>query len=118
MKSKFLVLPLAAGLMGTVALAPTFAATTNSVVAGDTYVSSTARSANYGTATELRVDGRTAQRKDAFLKVAVPGVPTGEEVDGIQLRLRPSSSASLGVKVYRTGSSWEEGTLTWNTMPN
>lgn len=107
------------GLGGLVAASPPAGArTTNVTASADTYVSSAAPSATHGNARRLRIDGRAGARKIALIKLVVPAAPAGQQVESVQLRLRPTRTSAAGVVVYRTSSSWREGPLTWRTAPS
>jgi hypothetical protein len=116
-KRSLIALALTTGLGGLVAVSSAVAADSDISPSADTYVNNGARKTNYGDATRLLLDGRSASRKHGLVKVAIPAVPTGQPLKSVHLHLHPTVSSSQGVVAYRTGSSWSERTVTWRTMP-
>jgi len=110
-------LAMALGFTGLALLTPAQAATSNAAAAADAHVNSRSVATNYADSTALKVDGTTGRIKHAFLKFTVPTVPAGQTLNGVGLRLTPSTTSTRGVTVYRTGNSWAEGTLKWQNMP-
>lgn len=113
---KSLLLPLIAtvGLTGLAVATPADAATSTVYADADAYVATASTSANYGSATRLVVDARTASTRYVFAQFRIP---TGAENETAELSLRPTVSSSVGVNVYATSGSWTENTLTWANMP-
>ena len=111
-------LVLVTGLTGlAIATPPAQAATGDSVATADAHVNAARSGANYGGSRTLVVDGSAGATKHAFLKVTVPDVPAGGDLDSVTLRLRPTDSAAAGVTVYRTGTGWSEKTIDWSSKP-
>lgn len=118
MKRTASALVFATGLTGlAIATAPAQAASTDAVATIDAHVNAAKTGTNYGTSSTLTVDGRTSTTKQAYLKFTVPDVASGEALDSVVLRLRPTVSSSRGVTVFRTGGSWAEDKITWSTKP-
>jgi hypothetical protein len=82
----------------------------------DTYVSSSATGANYGSATVLNTD--TVPMQVAYLKFDV-SLPTHATITGAKLHLNTTTPQSQsGVFVYAvTPSSWSESSLTYSNQP-
>ncbi|MFP2905427.1 DNRLRE domain-containing protein [Pyxidicoccus sp. 3LFB2] len=68
---------------------------------------------NFGTAAHLYVDQQPDE--ESFLRFQVSGV-TGT-VSRAVLRIYAENGSTGGPALYRTGASWAEWTLTWNTRP-
>ncbi|WP_129337563.1 S8 family serine peptidase [Cellulomonas endophytica] len=60
-----------------------------------------------------QVSGRTS-RVTSYLRFTVPSLAAGEQVLSSRLGLTVTDGTSDGPKVWRTGTSWTEGTLSWN----
>jgi hypothetical protein len=69
---------------------------------------------NYGTDTVLKVDG--SPQYESFLRFDVSGL-TGP-VRRARLRLYATDATINGPAVYTTGSSWQEGSVTFQTRPS
>lgn len=82
----------------------------------DGWVDSANASSNYGSDTILSVDGSPLTA--TYLKFNVDGY-AGRTVQSATLRLRASTSGSVGPQAVRTVSDvmWSESALTWQTRP-
>ena len=85
------------------------------VAEADARVAEATRSTNYGTTTQLRVDGGTDPDEESYLRFTVSGV-TGT-IDSVKLRLRASSGTSDGPAVFASTNNWTETAITWATRP-
>ncbi len=82
--------------------------------AADAYVSSSSPTTNFGTSTELRVDGSPELR--SYLRFDVTGL-TGV-VTGVTLRVHAASSHSEGFVVRQvSNTTWDESTITYSNAP-
>jgi parallel beta-helix repeat protein len=81
----------------------------------DSYVSETNANSNYGTNTQLWMDGDTGANYEAYLKFAVSG--TTGTIQSAILRVYSTSSTVDGPTVYATTNNWIETGITWNTQP-
>ena len=106
------------GLAGLAVMSPAQAAAVDTPASADAHVDARRTSTNFGTASTLKVDGRTGQTKHAFLKFTLPDVPSGQDIDSVTLRLRPLTTSARGVSVYSTGNGWTEKDLKWATKPS
>jgi hypothetical protein len=68
---------------------------------------------NYGTATELLATKSPERR--GYLRFDIPSVDAG--IQSAVLSFYVPSAATGGADVFLTGSSWSEGTLTFNNAP-
>jgi hypothetical protein len=57
-----------------------------------------------------------AKERASLLKFDLSGLPGGT-VDRAVLRVYVLDPSNVGGTIYRTGSSWSEASLTWNTRP-
>ena len=80
----------------------------------DAHVKVAKKKANYGAKANLVVDGRRANRSIALMRVTIPADATA---GSFQLLLRPTTSLSRGVRVYRAGNNWREPDVTWKKRP-
>jgi len=81
----------------------------------DAYVSSSAPSTNYGTATTLTARGSSPVRR-SYLRFNVTGL--GLPASRAVLRLTPTRSSSTSFRVRRASStSWGETTITYSNAP-
>jgi hypothetical protein len=96
----------------TVEVTPVDAETTLTASA-DAYVAANSAITNYGTATDLRVDGSPTTR--AFVSFDVPTLPG--PVRSATLRLSSLSSHGAGVVVHPVLGSWSEATITSANAP-
>ncbi len=80
----------------------------------DAYVNSAKPSANYGTATTLRVG--TSPERRAFLRFSLTGI--ADPVTKATLRVNVKRSSRFGLSVWRVSDpSWGEKALTWSSAP-
>ncbi len=80
----------------------------------DAYVDSSAPSTNYGTSTQLRVDGSPILR--SYLRFNVSGV-SGTVSQAI-LRLYANGALNSGISVHRVAdNTWSETTVNYNNAP-
>ena len=79
----------------------------------DSYVNSSAASANYGTSVELRVDGSPTVH--SYLRFDLHAVGGG--ISKATLQIYANSSSSVGFDVHKTGDAWTEAGLTNSTAP-
>jgi hypothetical protein len=82
----------------------------------DAYVSSTAATTNYGTASKLAVDNSPVE--NAYLKFDLSAL-AGKTIVSAKLQLRATTSGSLGMQNIRmvTEDGWTESGLTYSTRP-
>jgi hypothetical protein len=111
---------LLAGLGATVPAAPAAAATTVTVAASDdTYVSSRTPDRNFGTATALYASRTPGDKRTAYLKFTVRGIPAG--ATGIQATLtlsRDGAAQPPATQLYAVSDrAWTEGRITHRTAP-
>jgi len=83
--------------------------------AADTYVQSDQPTSNFGASAQLVTDSSPV--RNMYLKFAVSGVGTRTVVNA-KLRIYCVDSSGLGGAFYRVAdSTWNEGTVNWNTAP-
>ncbi len=93
---------------------PALAVTSTISPVADAYVNSSSPSTNYGSATQLRVDGSPAVR--SYLRFAVSGL-TGT-VSQATLRIYANSSLNTGITAHRVAdNTWGEGTINYGNAP-
>ncbi|MDQ3937274.1 MAG: DNRLRE domain-containing protein, partial [Chloroflexota bacterium] len=80
----------------------------------DTWANSSKPSVNYKSASWLKVDGQP--RREAFVKFDLSAW-RGHAYQGMHLELQLGDGGGAGVTVYRVGTGWKEGALTWNKRP-
>ena len=99
----------------TATASPTPTGTSSPTVAAtaDTYASSASAGSNFGTDSNLRIDGSPLVR--SYLQFNLTGL--SGTISSAHLRLYADSSSGLGYEVDRTGSGWTETGLTWNSRP-
>lgn len=101
-----------------VTIDPSYVVSTES--ADDTYIDSDAPDTAQGNKTMLSVKSNRV----SFIKTPVPSVPSNRELHWAALTLfyyYPSgvASSSVGITAHRvTAGSWNESTLTWNSISN
>jgi len=104
---------------GNVSAAPvTPAATTTFTATADTYVQDTTPTTNYGTGTQLLVDGSPVDR--TFLKFTTTGLvdPVTSAVLRIHTDDVQSASSPAGGTLQAVGdTTWSETAMTWNNQP-
>jgi calcineurin-like phosphoesterase family protein len=81
----------------------------------DTYVQLDTPTTNYGSSTQFVVDNSPI--RNTFMKFNVSGVGT-RTVLSAKLRLYCVDASSVGGLLYRVAdTTWDEGTVNWNTAP-
>jgi fibronectin type 3 domain-containing protein len=73
-----------------------------------------------GGATSLKVDqeatdGNLNSRATSYLRFTVPALATGESITAANLSLQVTNATTNGPAIWRTGTTWSESTLTYNT---
>src|SRR3954469_1866584 len=97
-----------------IAATPAHAATTTFAPVADSYVSSSAPSANNGTSTSLRADASPATR--SYLRFSVSGL--SGTVTKATLRIYNRTALDDGYAAYAVASdSWSESTINWGNAP-
>ena len=86
----------------------------------DTMVSQGSPTTTHGAATTLNVDsevttGNASTRASAYLRFTIPTLAAGETITGAALSLDVTNATTNGPAVWRTGTTWSESTMTWNT---
>jgi N-acetylneuraminic acid mutarotase len=80
--------------------------------AADTFISSATPKVNYGAAISLVVGSGTT----SYVRFNLGGIPAGSSIGKATLRLYVEVVAKSGsLDVYQVNSSWNEGTLTYNS---
>jgi PKD repeat protein len=71
---------------------------------------------NFGSSTELRIrsDGGVNDYQ-SYVKFSVSGVSGA--ITSAKLRLFVTDPSNVGGRLYQTGTSWSESTITWNNKP-
>ena len=90
------------------------------VAAADTMVRQGSPTATAGAATTLSVDndmtaGNTSTRATSYARFNIPALTTGETITAASLSLHATNSTTNGPEIWRTATSWNEGTMSWNT---
>ena len=93
--------------------APTVGAANSVAASADSYVSSTAPTANYSKAAQIRFDGSPVVL--SYLKFDL-GSMSGV-VTSASLQLYANSPSSTGYEVHRASSVWSETGITWTNAP-
>ena len=104
----------------TPATTPTPTTRTVTVTAeADVHVRQAAPTTTYGSVTRLRVDlddmGAAGSQARAYARFNVPALATGERIQSARLSLAVTDETSNGPAIWRTGTSWTESTMTWNS---
>jgi hypothetical protein len=81
----------------------------------DSHVREASATSNFGTSTQLIVDGGTDPARDAYLRFTISGL-TGS-IQTAKLRLFNTDGSVNGPAVYTTSSNWSETGITWNNRP-
>jgi hypothetical protein len=79
----------------------------------DSYVNQDAPSANYGNATQFRVDG--TPRVHSYLRFDLTAL--AGPVASATLRIYANSFSSVGYSTYQTGGGWSEPTIDYSNAP-
>jgi acid phosphatase type 7 len=82
----------------------------------DTYVSQGNPSGLHGSYSYLATNAAPGERR-AYVKFTVAGIPTGATGVSAALQLWGQSTSASTFTVWRTTSTWTEGSLTWNNQP-
>lgn len=86
--------------------------------AADTMVKQAQPKTTFGAASVLLVDGMetsgTSSLVHSYLRFNVPQLAPGESISGALLSLQVTNETDDGPRVYRTGTGWTEGDLTYN----
>ncbi len=82
--------------------------------AGDTEIQLDNPSSNYGSSTEMKVDGSPERR--ILMKFTVTGL-NGRRVLSAKLRLYANNGSDKGGDFRTTSTDWNEKTVTWSTRP-
>ena len=85
---------------------------TSFAATADTWVSASSPTVNHGTATTISAD-LVGPESQVFLRFSVTGLVGA--VASARVRLYAVDPTWDGPQILRTGSSWSETTLTWNT---
>jgi hypothetical protein len=73
-----------------------------------------------GASTSLRADTQATaagSRETSYLKFTVPALAAGERITAANLSLNVTNATTNGPRVFRTGTTWTEGALTWRVQP-
>jgi hypothetical protein len=81
----------------------------------DTHVNQAYPNKNYGAGKRTYVNGGSEPDAETYLRFNVSGL--SGTVTGATLRLYVASGTANGPAVYRTGASWSEMNMTWNSRP-
>ncbi|HKG51709.1 MAG TPA: DNRLRE domain-containing protein, partial [Actinomycetales bacterium] len=73
-----------------------------------------------GSAASLKVDqeatdGNAATRATSYLRFTVPALAAGESISAANLSLQVTNATTNGPAIWRTATTWNEATMTWNT---
>jgi hypothetical protein len=103
-------------LVGALVLAasPAAAGTYTFTPAADAQVLSDLPTTNYATGTRMAVDGAPAAQQ-TLIRFAVAGL--SGTVSSAKLRVYVNNPSDDGPAVFRTGATWSETSVTWNTRP-
>lgn len=118
-RALFLPALVAAMLAGLLAVfAPTASAAVVTTVTADTYVQLSTPDTTNGTRATMSATNSATGKRYSYLKVDVPAVPAGENVDGYTLNLYASTAVpGATLTVDLVGNGWTETGLTWNNQP-
>jgi hypothetical protein len=83
----------------------------------DARVSEARPTNNYGSSSQLLVDGGADPDVASYLRFDVTGVSGTVQQATLRLWVRPDGGTQNGPEVRATGSGWTESGLTWNTRP-
>jgi hypothetical protein len=78
----------------------------------DTKLNSGSKTRNYGTATELKVDG--SPDESSLFRWDVSAIPVGSIIVSAAIELNAASSTSGNYEVYTLQRAWDEISATWN----
>jgi hypothetical protein len=88
--------------------------------AADTMVRQSRATTAYGATTGLKSDtqsttGNASTRDTSYLRFTVPALATGETIRSAELSVNVTNPTSNGPVIWRTGATWTESTMTWNS---
>ena len=84
----------------------------------DSWVLQSASSANHGTDSSLKVEGKSSNNARALVRFALPAIPAGCQVTGAVLRLHAGSyKENRTLQVQRLAANWTETAVTWGNQP-
>lgn len=87
--------------------------------AADSYVYQFSSGSNYGTATTMTVQSRTAQCKRALVRFDVPSIPADSTINSATLELyATAASGGSTLNVHRITSDWTETGVTYSNQPS
>ncbi len=86
----------------------------------DTMVKQGSPTTAYGSDALLQVDtqdvaGNASTAIHSYLRFTIPALQPGQSITGASLSFQPSNGTTNGPAVYRTATTWDESTLTWNS---
>ncbi|MGH2979231.1 MAG: DUF7594 domain-containing protein, partial [Solirubrobacterales bacterium] len=81
----------------------------------DSYVDSSAPSANFGSGSALRTDDSPVVHQ-SYLRFLVSGL-AGQRVQSAKLRMRATGNSDDGPAVFGTSNDWTEGGIAWSNRP-
>lgn len=85
----------------------------------DTMARQSAPTTESGSAQTLLVDTQeitgSATRATSYLRFAVPTLAAGESIVAARLGLQVTNGTGNGPAIWRTGTTWDESTLTWKS---
>jgi hypothetical protein len=86
----------------------------------DATVSQSAATSNFGTTATLAADtevttGNVNTRSGSYLRYNIPALATGETITAASLSVNVTNATTNGPAIFRTGTTWTETTMTWNT---
>ena len=85
----------------------------------DSHVYQFSSGTNYGTATTMSVQARTAQCKRALVRFDVPSIPAGSTINSATLELYATAASGGAVlNVHRITSEWSETGVTYADQPS
>ena len=83
----------------------------------DAYTSKYDPDTNFGSNSELLVDGRDTYKKRAYLKFDLSSIPSGSVIISAKLKLLDHYGANINICVHRVTGDWSETSITWNNQP-
>ena len=91
------------------------------IASADAYVTSSEPSANFGSATDLRIDSAPNDKSQArinrsYIRFDIP--PSSEPPVSATLRLYATGGDKNGVTVGVASNDWDEPTITWDNTPS
>jgi large repetitive protein len=84
----------------------------------DSWVLQSSATSNYGNDSVLKVDTKSGANARLLVRFALPAIPSGCQVVGVNLRLYASSyKEGRTLEALGLAASWTEGAVTWNNQP-